>query len=357
MAAVTPIAPVNVELPDASQETEQAIEQGKTTQHPLDGFVSILMTIFTWQPCNIRILIKLPSVTNNLDPLCVVRANPLMMAPSYFRNAYCSGNNKGVGVLQTAMLPCFTPNVYNDGVVITYYDAPPLLAILSMMYRKWRGGISFMFRAVANFTNQGIIMAAPAYNCNQPWQISNGQQIQQNGVAASTPIRLAMPGPSLVTMQSNSFVLSDVSNNRHLEVTIPYRYPLPWYDQFQWLHSYMPHTMGEDTPQLEQEINLVGANGAIKKVAVAPQNFVTLLNKASINTGSQPNEIYYELFVKAEPDFEFADRFVLMNCFNPQWTARNDDKWITYPVVYPLPNRNVTNGDGDGWHGVYIGDK
>lgn len=305
MSEIQDPAPVNEtvqELPD--EPSEPIIEQPQASMALNNaGFkiFSLMATIFTWQPVGLRVVIDLPSITDNVNPLAIFVANPLQMHPYYILRRFPLPGTT-IGFLQNNLITAFTPNFYNPGVVFTWYGPPCLMAIFGMIYRRWRGPIKFMLRATGSFVNFGNVTMSPSYNTNIPPQVCELQYPNATGAAPKAAI-LHSFGYS--DSQQNSTVISDVSSQRHMQVEVGYNLSYPWFDQFQYFADCLPL----DTPALTNTMLAGTRVGNFQHSCAVLSN----LNTISATTSAGGNFIAYELYMAAGEGFEFSDRHVMPN--------------------------------------------
>lgn len=240
--------------------------------------------IHTWQPMGIRIRVGIPFISDDGTPLFYIRFGPHI--PDFIEL-----NKDDPWIYwMAAQFPVFlgTENgnytSTNPAITITQYDAPPPLAQLCRMFRRWRGSMQYRLRVVANNTQQGYLITYPVKGeyiptiVHDPWRRG---------------IPLITKDASFKDGMLNSYVMSDLSFQRHIEIHMPYEFPNQYYDQFQWLanRTYDP----------------------TKKLAVEPHgdNFIAVAARGSLapNTAAT-SQIFFELEYRAGEDFQFADPFV-----------------------------------------------
>lgn len=330
VTTVTSVAPTNEEVQEANPPTEQPIEQPSTATSnvSVSRGISILSMIYTWQPCGIRVIVDLPVVTNNIDPLFVIRANPLIAHPKWI-SAACgyelSKNSPAV----------FQPNNTSTGISIVYYGAPTLLAALALTYRKWKGGLKFMMRSTATFTNPGNLAVSPLFGAFESHR-ANAMQLVPSKISPTLLIgakKVYFGNCNMSSALSNSMAFLDMSNERHLEVEVPYRYPTKWFDQFLWYNNMLnPQSYAVETELVELSSNITNFAGVFN------------LNQINGSTSIGTNQIIYELFVCASSDFTFADPRSLPNSLFTTSYATNKESEI---VVFPNSAYTDVTGSAD----------
>jgi len=322
-----PIAPITTEINEFNPPTDEMPEQESDVVPKVNipFMISLLSLIFTEQSAGIRIIVDLPSQTDNFTPLFTIRANPLVLSPEVIRWLFRKSNPGGLGYLSSQLMPVMRTYTTSPGVTVIYWGAPPLIGILAAMYRKWRGGLEFSLQCTSSFANQGFVTMSPRYNCFQGLGPSNMQRTDASALApdihGQTSYRQGM---------FNSFVKSDASSFRHMSVKMPFRYPTPWFDTFQFIDDRITSTFGTDTASFPEGTNITPCN----------QNFIDVSNLNTINATnpSGNNQIIYELFVKASPDFEFADR----HQFHQFWDVPCETPTNNNIVVIPNPDANTS---------------
>lgn len=340
MSAVQPIAPTNVEIQEIdATPTEPRLEQPKQVSTLVNesAIFSLSKTIYSWQPAGLRITLKIPSLSNNVDPLFVIRANPMLLSPRFLQLLYPNlaepaGSELG-GYFQQNLISAFTPNVNNPGVVFTWYGEPAFIALLSLIYRKWCGSISLMVRTTAAFTNFGNIPMAPIFGAIDPPQKS---AIQFPTSPDTSPKVIQYGSTSYVSSLKNSFVPTDVSSSRHFEINLPYRYPTPWFDQFQYLNDALPVTTKTSTNNVLTSFRQVNAR----------HNFFSCINLNEIGStvASSGNEIVFEVFIKAGEDFMFSDRHLVPNFWDSWFSSSGSpSNWVVYPRTTTMPDNYDPN--------------
>lgn len=334
MSEVQEPTPINEEVKEvATTPAEPKVEQPASIRTNVLGTVlfSLTNTIYTWQPVGLRIVINVPAVTDNVHPLFALVANPLFMHPYYLQKRFGYLNNNYGGIFINNVQPAFTPNVVNTGVKFTWYNVPCITAMLALFHRKWRGDISFMLKTTGSFVNYGVISASPSYGATIPYQKS---ELQFPNMADARPKVVGYPTTNCYDSQMNATVLSDISSERHMQVTIPYRHPQPWFDQFQWLADCMPRLIQPDnimdfSPQV--------LNCTHSLLNVAP------LNGLGATTPAGGDFIAYEVYMKVEPGFQFADRHVLPNFWYTNFNRESNfqPSVMTYPRTDTPPTGYV----------------
>lgn len=277
--------------------------------------------IKTWQPMGIRITVNLPFIGDDSTPIFYIRANPFIpyyqnRSPSYI---YTLANTFPIhlGSRNTSLI------VDDLGIQVTQYDNPPPLATLSRSFRRWRGSLQYRIRTVGNFTQQAYLQAWPIYNRIPSVGIHNPY--------ATNPI-LPLKDDTFMEGMLNSYVMSDLSFQRHIEIQAPYQYPIKYFDQYQWLErttSIPAYTKAEDgtiTVSTNPSNSPTGENW----IAVAVRGTI-----AAQTTG----QITFELEYRGGEDFQFADPFLLDTDFN--LPIRNWRTSTALNKIYSWPDKTL----------------
>lgn len=293
----------NIQIGEPSKaQPEQSAQVERHVFRPI-SFVNL---IHQWQPMGIRITIQIPFIGNDRSYLFLVRNTPFIpnwtsnvnvLGFNYARDVYFYNNTRNV------YLGVITDNTSNDvfwtypnGYNITYnhYDHPPPLATLSNAFRKWRGGMQYRFRQVANFATQGYPFVTILKNTGMPVGIYNEYR--------ETPVLNDLDGSYREGMM-NAYVPCDTGMFRHLEVSVPWEYPVPYYDHYQWLINRITGDFKVSPDQSE-----VGYSTSEAIVEPFGDNWVAVGLRGSIDsTKEAASAIQFELEYRAMEDFQFAD--------------------------------------------------
>lgn len=204
------------------------------------------------------------------------------------------------------MTPVFlfgdTPKEYpkpKDGIYpiqVTQHDMPPIISTIAQAFRFWRGDMEYRIRTVAGFATQGYTLAMPIKNAFVPIGIYDAYKVSPSIVRQDASYKSCM---------MNSYALADTSMFRHLEITYPYDYPTPYYDQFAWMSRRTAPSanfvLGGKTPVQNEELYISEPHG---------DNFIAIGlrgNLAATQTGSQ---IMFELEYRCSEGFQFTDPFI-----------------------------------------------
>lgn len=290
----------------AVEENDQTIvpsrlpEQAKQVQMPMLRTVSFTSLIHQWQPMGFRVRVDLPFISDDSGFLFIVRNGPYI--PVWYARHGVNGialpyifhwNNTrpvyhhkdgGAILIPGGNIP---PSI-DKGITITQHDMPPILATMAASFRKWRGDMQYRFRIVAGFATQGYLITMPIKNAHVPIGIYDEY---------STCPPLMRMDSSYREGMINSYVPSDTSMFRHTEITLPYEYPMPWYDQYHWLEQ-------------RTEVSAALTEGYTNtKLVIEPcgDNYIGLGFRGAIESQKDTSFIMIELEYRAVEGFQFAD--------------------------------------------------
>lgn len=308
---LTPAANVQV-----STTGHKLPEQTQVSRIVVPRPISISNLIYQWQPMGIRVVIDLPFTGNDQDFLFLIRNGPFIpywsldysvskpdLGPKNQPEAGWPTNyrqflwNNARNVLHGFKSAQDFPQNY--GIHISYYDLPSILSTMALSFRRWRGDLQYRIRTVAGFATQGYVFLGQLKNYFQPIAIYD-EYNQHAGVQRQDA--------SYRECMQNSYVLGDTSMFRHFEITVPYEYPVPWYDQYAWINRRIsPH----------RYITPAGDPAPSAPITLEPHgdNFIAMGvrgNLAAAQTGAQ---IAFELEYRAVEGFQFADPFLLPKDF------------------------------------------
>lgn len=230
-----------------------------------------------WQPMGYRIVINLPFVSDDINPLFAVQVTPYIFpvfqtwqtvasaSPRYFSTIYPSPST-----LSSTSL----------AVTATRYDTPPALAVMACAYRFWRGSMMYRFRCVSNFVASGYVMFTTAKGLVAS---------QVDGTTDLSNHHRAIQGLDAGAKRflGNGYVMSDLSMFRHVEVNVPFEYPVSFYDTHRALFE--TYQSVASVP----EIN-------------CPDNFVVAFSRGGITSPTDGAQVVYELEYAPGPDMEFS---------------------------------------------------
>lgn len=313
---LTPAA--NVQL---STTGHKLPEQAKAPVASMPRSISILNLIYQWQPMGIRVVVDLPFTSNNKDFLFCIRNGPFI--PQFFTPVEAnSGENpfggKDTLPIKNTMLFFFNntrPVIHGpthfekfpdkNFVHITYYDYPPILASLSSCFRRWRGDMQYRIRTIAGFATQGYVFVAPVKNAFSPIGIYDEN-------VWSPPLQ--RQDTSYREVMMNSYVMGDTSMFRHVEVTVPYEYPVPYYDQYAWLSRRIN----------PNKYNVYEGESLGRPITTEPHgdNWIVMGLRGNLAATHEGAQVMFELEYRAAEGFQFADPgLVFDRMFHPHSEA------------------------------------
>lgn len=314
---------MNAEEPDQTLAANQTVsgnshklpEQAQVPIATMPRMISFTDLIYQWQPMGIRITIEVPSggfVGDDQNFLFLIRNGPFI--PDWTKEYYDTNPDfkappKGYGfppqMAAGAKLRQYafnnTRNVFlqtdwgsdNSGLSIVHYDFPPVLSKMSMAFRKWRGDMQYRIRVVSGFTTQGYIIVAPQKNIFSPIALYNEYK---------TGRAISPPDLSYRDAMLNSYGLSDLSMYRHMEVTMPYDYPAPYYDQYMWLSRRVSLGSLTTTGTAYEQTSVLIRNEP------HGDNFLSVgLRGLITNASNALTNLQFELEYRAVEGFQFAD--------------------------------------------------
>lgn len=291
------------------------VEQTKRPVAVIPRPLTMVSMINQWQPMGIRVVIDLPYVGNDQDFLFILRNGPFIPRWDYtYQDSWPDKTAPGIDGMEVLNLRQYAwnnmRNVYpgyaydaerwnKSGVHITQYDYPPPLATLAACFRKWRGDMQYRFRVVAGFATQGYTIVAPIKNMFSP--------IATYDEYNTTPA-LVRQDFSYRESMMNAYVMGDTSMFRHIEISVPYEYPAPWYDQYNWMmHRVSPHSCGS-----EKANNTAGSvyDNQIDYIMTSEphgDNWIAFGLRGTIQTTQTGGQVVIELEYRAQEGFQFAD--------------------------------------------------
>lgn len=291
-------------------------EQGKVGRSTMPRQVSVLDWIYQWQPMGYRVVVNLPFTGNDADFLFAIRNGPFI--PRWEKRyvprnrdefqptctaAQCSNVTTYYAWNNTrAVFPFYireTPQARDPSVVISQFDAPPMLSTLAQSFRRWRGDMQYRIRLVAGFVTQGYLVVTtmknkffPIGKYNEYWHVP----------------KMTQQDISYREGMQNSYILSDTSMIRHVEATMLYEYPLPYYDQYEWLARRV-----NPFPYWCRSVDKVSGNCQVKPTGARfdqiphGDNYLVVGLRGQLATGQTGSQLAFELEYRAMEGFQFAD--------------------------------------------------
>lgn len=301
-------------LAPAANETvsttgQPLVEQPRLSNQVVPRGISIQNLIYQWQPMGIRVIVDLPFIGNDQDCLFMIRNGPLI--PRWNKVYMDTWRESGFPVVANVSMELKQfawnnmRNVYHghavdkqqfssSGIHITYYDYPPVLSSLCQSFRRWRGDMQYRIRSIAGFATQGYIIVAPFKNLFSPIGSYNEYKSEPAILRQDASYREAM---------MNAYVMADTSMFRHVEVSVPYEYPAPWYDQYAWMARRVCGTRYAVNSQFGSGVSA----STILNLEPHGDNFIGVLLRGQVATTSTGGQIVFELEYRAQEGFQFAD--------------------------------------------------
>ena len=201
--------------------------------------VSTLSWINQWQPMGYRIILALPFTGNDEDFFFAIRNGPFIptrpldeyydaSGSAAFQNTplYSYAYNNMSPVIIPSNNGSAYPSQTNPAISVVNYDLPPQIATMAQCFRRWRGDMQYRVRMVAGFATQGYVIASTVKNVFSPIGIYDSFAFRPTIQRQDLSYRASM---------INSYALADTSMFRHFELTMPFDYPVPYYDQYEWM--------------------------------------------------------------------------------------------------------------------------
>nr|UMO75649.1 MAG: putative capsid protein 3 [Polycipiviridae sp.] len=313
--------------------------------------MSIYNLIYQWQPMGIRIVLNLPFIGNDQDFLFYIRNGPFIPVPpqarTYIDDYYDSNpdiykglvssygaNNMGAVYLfgsKAGPYPDYDDKTKDFPIVMTQYDLPPAISTIAQSFRRWRGDMQYRIRVVAGFATQGYIIITPLKNVYVPIGIYNQFKVRPTLQRQDNSYRYSM---------MNAYALADTSMYRHVEITMPYDYPTPYYDQYAWMARravpapYWALNSGPDKKPIIRQ-------GGIKAEPHG-DNFIGIGLRGNLAATQPGSQIEFELEYRCCEGFQFADPFL-----PPTNMCQSTASVQSLHLPYRIPSRDYTS-DGVG---------
>lgn len=328
------------EEPQSTQQANNQIasdghklpEQSRVPQCFIPRPFSFEHLIHQWQPMGIRVTLNTPFTGNDQDFLFAIRNGPFI--PRFDYTYESSDPNALKDPEKPNTSPDFNSRTYadptpvnsyafnnmrnvlhagqlykkvdadNNPIYITNFDQPPILASLATMFRKWRGTMHYRIRVISGFTTQGYVMATLVRNSPAVIGVYPTQQVAGGVAREDESYREAM---------INSYVLGDTAMFRHFEVQVPFEYPVPYYDQFNWIGNRCnPANNFMLTWQDNNSIKPVHEVARLRNIRNEPHgdNYVLIGLRGKIESSVQNSQVTFELEYRAGEDFQFSDPFL-----------------------------------------------
>lgn len=322
-------------------------EQSRVPSCPIPRPFSFEHLIHQWQPMGFRVTLNLPFTGNDQDYLFAIRNGPFIPLfqkvytdTSSYTNSETSDDWPDLNTRDLSRVDTYTSYAFNnmrpvmhagkqydlvkpdteEAVYISQFDQPPILASLATMFRKWRGTMHYRIRVVSGFTTQGYIFASLIRNSPAAIGVYPTQEYTPGIFREDSSYREAM---------INSYVLGDTAMFRHFEVEVPFEYPVPYYDQFNWIgnRSRPAHNFGTFL-HLQSELRSV----PIRALRNEPHgdNYIVFGVRGRLESGIDKSQIAFELEYRAGDDFQFSDPFLP---YNENYLTSRDSAMINKDVA------------------------
>nr|WPV03044.1 putative capsid protein [buhirugu virus 17] len=321
-------------------------EQPNQPQVAMPRQINVFNIIHQWQPMGFRVVVNLPFVGDDQNYLFAIRNGPFIpsrpihghydIGPTsdasglFTQEIYSFAYNNMVPVVLSNDAGTAYPDPSKPTISLTNYDMPPAIATFAQCFRRWRGDMQYRLRMVAGFATQGYVVATTLKNVFSPIgiydQFKFAPSIQRQDISFR---------PSM----QNSYAMADTSMFRHLELTMQYDYPTPYYDQFAWMaHRCVPGYY----------FNNSKAEGGITQRRIVNQfephgdNWIVVGIRGNLESSMAGSQIVFELEYRCAENFQFADPF-----FPPKTTSLPLSSIPKEERVYRVPD-NLWKSDGVG---------
>jgi len=312
-------------------------QQAKVESLSIPRPISVINAIFQWQPMGIRVAISLPFVGDDWGFLFLIRNGPFIprhdkvMFGSHKHEVtrYAYNNMRNVFLCpkpdysKSQMLTDY-PSDFK--LALTTYDYPPVLSTLAQCFRRWRGDMQYRVRVVAGFGTQGYLIGSMLKHEHMPIGVYDEYK--------ETPL-VTRSDFSYRELMANGYVMSDTSMFRHLEVTVPYDYPIPWYDQYGWIDNRFEPAWDNSGMQYN----------ASPVIEPCGDNFLALGVRGSIDAPNTTT-MQFELEYRAVEGFQFAEPGLVPwdACVSRVHMVKTGHP---YDLIKTIPDKNWTS-DGLG---------
>lgn len=281
---------MNPEPVDLNLPSKPLPDQAKNTVSPslANDDVNFINIIHRWQPMGYRVVINLPFVGDDTTPLFALKNGPYIPpCPQY------DGRTWNYQQYYQPIYPLPSTISGGEGVTVTRYDNVPPLAGLQWAHRYWRGSMKYRFRCVANFVAQGYVFSSVVRNL-VPQEL-------KGTIAAPANLQDThrfIPGLNSGYRQNqvNSYSMSDLSMFRHIEVEVPFEYPVDFYDQYRALWEMACQIQVDPEGQRFVEPN----NG---------DNFIVLCCRGGITSPQEGAQVVFELEYCPGDDFMMSSNY------------------------------------------------
>lgn len=293
-------------------------EQPRIPTTSMPRQLSFSSLIYQWQPMGLRVVVNLPFVGDDKDFLFYIRNGPFVPYLREYRDdsisqepgvslypdgvgSYGLNNMAAVFLFSDAFreYPDYS-GTKNFPVTLTQYDTPPIIASMAQAFRRWRGSMQYRIRVVAGSITQGYIIVTPLKNVFVPIAIYNQFKYQP---------AIQRQDYSYKASMLNSYGLVDIAMIRHSEITMPFDYPVAYYDQFAWMSR-------RTCPS--QDWAGISDKSKFKPVPVGPtlksephgDNFIAVGLRGALSASAVGSQLEFELEYRCMEGFQFADPYL-----------------------------------------------
>ncbi|BBM96515.1 putative capsid protein [Colobopsis shohki virus 1] len=344
-----PIRVIN-ENQQVSTKSSVIPEQSNLPKTTMPRQISILNWIYQWQPMGIRVILNLPFTGDDSDYVFAIRNGPFVPYP-YF-NGYEDLNLDGVKSNYDRPISSFGynntravylpyaegsdyPNPAKPTHTMVHYDLPPIISTMAQSFRRWRGDMQYRLRIIAGFATQGYVIATSIKNTFSPIAIYDEYTVSPHIERQDISYRAGM---------MNAYALSDTSMFRHLELTMPYDYPTPYYDQYAWLSR-----------RICPSVNFQYVDNKWKALPGFIQdephgdNYLAIGIRGNLEAGAAGSQIIFELEYRCAEGFQFADPFFPpTHSIDPMQTSPDLERviiipnniWTSNGITIPVKKKN-----------------
>jgi len=229
--------------------------RGTSTTSTLVNMKQITKTMVN---TGIRVTVDVPFASDDARPLFLIRNGPFipqMLAPESTTDQLRAWANAlpvmpAISHLESDPLP---------PVYVSQFAPPPALAELARIHKAWIGSMIYNIKITCNVACTGQLIIAPLYGTDP--------------LVPNTDSSLNYSAPFLPYFDpnagmQNSAIEVDLSNIKHALMTVPFQYPVHYYDQYTVLGNYQ--ALDGDRLQFQRE-NLIAvyARGSINANALS----------------------------------------------------------------------------------------
>lgn len=338
--------PEILELPDQKDKLEQPETSVPSLQ--LLKPVSIISSIYKWNPTGWKVIINLPLTSDNRSAIFWLQANPYI--PHIANDLVWLHKSTAVNCGPVRMHNAFqtlrhdTQNVHNpvefmdrktEPIRLIQYDLPPLLSEITRGNRRWRGDLEYRFRVASNFGSQGICAFTIAHNVPPMMAYAPGMTTVAKAFTYQD-IRRPFPkrDTSYLPAFANSYVYTDMAMERHAVVRVPYIKPYGFDDFYATASSVLSFV-----PKGVAHAKTAGYCIFLDNQPTV-HSYIGLALRGVLPTNSNTNRIEIEIDYRACENFEFGGENVYPGSIPGQTVIeQSDSPAITYrPETLTFPS-------------------